>query len=99
MEKAVELFSIKKNVVCLKCGNIGAIQSYGKYYPHGVGELDDEIKAYERVRNKPYMSHALGFGGTIPYQCMNCDNTGLIDFGGLEGYKKAFKTINFNAVK
>ena len=39
------------------------------------------------------MSHAVGFGGTIPWECMNCGNRGLIDFGGLEGYEKAFETI------
>jgi DNA-directed RNA polymerase subunit RPC12/RpoP len=93
MTKKVELFTIRKDVECLKCGNIGAIQSYGKYYPNGVGELADEIKSYEDVRNKPHMDHSMGFGGTIPYKCMNCKNAGLVDFGGLEGYKKAFKSI------
>ena len=26
-------------------------------------------------------------------RCLNCNNIGLIDFDGLEGYKKAFETI------
>jgi len=43
---------------------------------------------YDETKEK--MSHTLGFGGTIPYQCLNCGNAGLINFGGLEGYKKAF---------
>jgi hypothetical protein len=34
-----------------------------------------------------------GFGSTIPWVCLNCGNIGLIDFGGLEGYKLAFERI------
>jgi len=41
------------------------------------------------------ISHALGFGGTIPCKCLNCGNVGLIGFGGLEGYKKAFINTHF----
>ncbi|MGF7535331.1 hypothetical protein AAGG74_16905 [Bacillus mexicanus] len=89
-----DLYEIKEDVVCLKCGNKGAIQYYGRYYPKGVGDLADEIKTYENVRDKPYMSPAMGYGGTIPYSCLNCKSTGLIDFEGLEGFKMAFKTIS-----
>lgn len=35
----------------------------------------------------------MGFGGTIPYECTNCGNVGLIDMDRLEGYHLAFKTI------
>lgn len=89
----VPLYTIRKDVVCLQCNSKGAVQGYGEYFPKGVGELADEIKSYEDVRNKPHMSHYMGFGGTIPYECLNCNNRGLIDFGGLEGYKQAFETI------
>lgn len=92
MKQSINLYSIEKDAICLECGNKGAVQHYGKYYPNGVGELADKTKSYEDVRNKPHMSHAMGFGGTIPHSCLNCGNVGLIDFGGLEGYKKAFKT-------
>lgn len=92
-KEGTKVFSIRKDVRCIACKNKGAIQFYGNYHPKGVGNLADEISAYENVRNKPYMSHAMGFGGTIPHECMNCGNIGLIDFGGLEGYKHAFETI------
>lgn len=92
MKKKVELYTVEKDVICLECGNKGAVKHYGQYYPSGVGELADEIEVYEDVRNEPYMSHAMGFGGTIPHKCLNCDNVGLIDFGGLEGYKQAFRS-------
>lgn len=87
----MELYTVEKDVICLECGNKGAVKHYGQYYPSGVGELADEIEVYEDVRNKPYMAHTMGFGGTIPHKCLNCDNVGLIDFDRLEGYRKAFK--------
>ncbi|MFP3726984.1 hypothetical protein U8V72_17555 [Priestia filamentosa] len=93
MSDSVELYKIRKDVICLKCNNKGAVRSYGQYYPYGVGNLANEIKSYEDVRNEPYMMGSLGFGGTIPYECLNCGNSGLIDFGGLEGYKMAFKSV------
>ncbi|PLS18884.1 hypothetical protein CVD28_00340 [Bacillus sp. M6-12] len=92
-KKTDTLYTVLKDVKCVKCENRGAIQHYGKYYPKGVGELADEIKVYEDVRNKPYMSRSMGFGGTIPHECMNCGNIGLIDFGGLEGYDQGFVTL------
>lgn len=89
------LYEVKKDVICIKCGHKGAIQSYGKYYPHGLGDEVDKLgkiskEFMEKYRNKPYMSEAMGFGGTIPWECTNCGNIGLIDFGGLEGYDMAF---------
>ncbi|MFF2876373.1 hypothetical protein ACFVR2_08635 [Gottfriedia sp. NPDC057991] len=93
MKKSIELYTVRENVICLNCGNKGAVQSYGKYYPNGVGELADKIKSYEVVRDKPYLSQTIGLGGTIPFKCLNCGNVGLIDYGGIEGYKQAFKTI------
>lgn len=87
------LYTIRRDVKCVKCGNKGAVKGYGEYFSKGVGELADEVQSFEDVRNKPYMSHYMGFGGTIPHECLNCDNRGLIDFGGLEGYKMAFTTI------
>lgn len=47
MKPSVELYEVKKDVECLECGCKGAVQSYGRYHPHGVGELADEIKSYE----------------------------------------------------
>ncbi|MED4284718.1 hypothetical protein P4679_22625 [Priestia megaterium] len=93
MKEGIWLYTVENNVKCLECGNKGAIQEYGKYFANGVGELAAEVKAYENVRNKPYMSRAMGFGGTIPHKCLNCGNYGLIDYGGLEGYKQAFESI------
>lgn len=91
------LYTVRHDVECVKCQNKGAVKSYGEYYPKGVGELADDIKSYEDVRDKPHMSHYGGFGGTLPYKCLNCGNTGLIDFGGLEGYKMAFRTMKQEA--
>lgn len=93
MSKNISLFTVREDVTCIKCGNKGAVQFYGKYFPRGIGNEANRSKYLEEYRNKPYMSHAIGFGGTIPHKCMNCGNTGLIDFGGLEGYKMAFKTL------
>lgn len=94
MKKEVELYSVCKDVECLNCKGKGAIQSYGLFYPNGVGELADKYSYHEKNRNTPYISNSFGFGGTIPYECMNCGSVGLIDYGGLEGYKQAFKTID-----
>jgi hypothetical protein len=90
---AYQLYTVREDLRCLKCDHIGAIKYYGKYYPAGVGNLADEIDTYEDVRNKPYMSHAMGLGGTIPWKCTNCKNVGLYDFDGLEGYRKTFEVI------
>lgn len=89
----VDLYTIKKDVICLECGGVGAIQSYGKYYPNGLEGKYKDIKVLEKYQDKPYMSRSVGFGGTIPYECINCGNQGLIDFGGLEGYQQAFKSV------
>lgn len=94
----IELYEVNNNVKCLKCGHKGAIQFYGNYYPAGLGERVDEYKviSLEKYRDNPHMSHAVGFGGTVPYQCTNCDSYGLIDFGRLEGYEMAFETVKEN---
>jgi len=92
-----ELYVVNQNVKCIKCGHKGAVQFYGNYYPHGLGDKIDSFgiarPIMEKYRNAPRMSYAIGFGGTIPWECTNCGNTGLIDFGGLEGYKMAFVNI------
>lgn len=36
----------------------------------------------------------IGPGGTVPWVCPACGNSGLADFGGLEGYKKGFTSLN-----
>lgn len=88
--KGEDLYTVAMDVVCVNCGNRGAVQAYGRYYPKGVGELADRVAAYEEYRAKPHMMHAVGFGGTIPHKCLNCQRVGLIDQTGLEGYPKAF---------
>lgn len=93
MGNNVDLYEVEKDVICIKCGNKGAVKSYGKFYPNGVKELADSIPSYESYRDKPHLSYSMGFGGTIPHSCLNCDNTGLIGYGGLEGYDQAFNRI------
>jgi hypothetical protein len=96
--KNTPLYTINHDVYCLQCGHKGATQFYGNYYPNGLGDKVDEFgniskPLMEKYRNQPYMSYAMGFGGTIPWSCTNCGNVGLIDFGGLEGYEQAFISI------
>lgn len=88
----VKLYTAKEDVKCVKCGSKGAIQFYGKWYESGLGDRAKDSITLKDYTDKPFMSHAVGFGGTIPHICLNCGNTGLIDFGGLEGYKMAFIT-------
>ena len=97
--EGIELFTVNKNVRCLKCGYKGAIQHYGNYHPSGLGDKINSMgeiskKIMEKYRNAPYMSHVMGFGGTIPHECLNCGSVGLVDSCGLEGYEMAFKTID-----
>lgn len=92
MEKT-PLFTVVKDVICVACGNKGAVQPYGDYYPNGVGAFADDFPPYEKYRNSAMMSNSVGFGGTVPHTCLNCGNEGLVGFGGLEGYKKAFFAI------
>lgn len=96
------LYEVNKNVRCLKCGHKGAIQGYGEWYENGLGNIVDEFEskfvknAIEEYRDNPHMNHYMGFGGTVPWECTNCGNVGLIDIGGLEGYKQAFERIKDN---
>lgn len=89
----IKLYEVNKDVRCVKCGNRGAVQSYGEWCVSGLGEDVGDSKALEKYRDTPFMDHSMGFGGTIPHECLNCGNVGLIDIGGLEGYKKAFDSI------
>ena len=96
-----KLYKIHRNVRCINCGSKGAVEYYGTYYPQGIqNKLNDKSefvqKLYADKKNKPYMSPAIGFGGTIPCECLNCGEQGLIDIDMLEGYKKLFETINDN---
>ncbi len=88
-----DLYEVNRNVRCTNCGHRGAIQSFGKWYPNGLGDKVGDSEILAPLRDKPYMGSTVGFGGTIPYECTNCGNIGLIDIGGLEGYKEAFTTI------
>lgn len=96
MKKSEKLYTIEKDVICSKCGNKGVIQYYGEYYPYGK-ELKSKVLNNENDKI-PYLSHAIGFGGTIPYECMNCGSIGLIDYDGLEGYSKTFERIKKDKV-
>lgn len=89
----VNLYKIDEDVICTQCGNKGAIQYFGKWYEQGLGEKARDTISLKEFENKPFMSHAVGFGGTVPYKCLNCGNVGLIDINGLEGYKMAFKSL------
>jgi hypothetical protein len=91
MKTSIELYTINKKVKCVKCNNKGAIQIYGLYHPKGLGE--NASSYYQNYKDSPYMEGVMGPGGTIPHECINCGNQGLIDFGGLEGFEKAFDSI------
>ena len=99
-EERTQLFKVRHDIVCTKCGCKGGVKYYGTWYPNGIplpenyDQLTDISKKYfGKQRDKPYMSSAIGPGGTIPWECLNCGNIGLIDIKGLEGYGKAFETI------
>ena len=86
MDKYV-LYEIEEDIKCLKCGNKGAVRYFGVWYPQGLKENENS-----NHKDKPLMSHAVGFGGTIPYRCLNCGNIGLdMNF---EGYKRSFERIS-----
>jgi DNA-directed RNA polymerase subunit RPC12/RpoP len=94
LPKKERLFRIREDVKCLDCGSKGAVQFYGDYFPNGVGDdVANKFPLYEEYRHSPYMSPVFGFGGIIPYHCLNCGAAGLIDIDGLEGYSKKFKTL------
>jgi hypothetical protein len=93
-----DLYLVDRNIKCIVCGHKGAVEYFGRWHPKGMGDKVDEIKTeefkkiIEKYRDNPHMSNAMGYGGTIPYECTNCGNRGLVDIE-LEGYKKTFKTI------
>jgi DNA-directed RNA polymerase subunit N (RpoN/RPB10) len=93
MKDGVMLYTVEEDVRCLNCNGRGAIQAYGRYFSNGKKNLDGIKEADKEVLNKPYMSRVVGFGGTIPYRCLNCGKSGLIGYSGLEGYEKAFESI------
>jgi hypothetical protein len=70
-----QLYSVRKDLKCLKCDHLGAISYAGKWNP--------------RLKD---LSPAVGFGGTIPYECTNCNTLGLVDMT-LEGYAITFEQI------
>lgn len=86
-----KLYKICKDAICIKCESKGAVQSFGEWCPNGLGEDVGTSIVLEKYRDTPFMNQSFGFGGTIPYECLNCGNTGLIDMDGLEGYNKAFE--------
>lgn len=90
-----EVYDVRDDVVCCKCSHKGAIQSIGVWLPNGVSAdvVESCSEIYGKNFDKPQMDYEVGFGGTIPWKCTNCGNTGLIDCEGLEGYHMAFKSI------
>lgn len=91
--EAINLYKIKDDVECIKCGNKGAVQFYGKWYESGLGDKAKESNSLKKFVNKPFMNHAGGLGGNTPYRCLNCGNTGLIDVDMFEGFNIAFRKI------
>lgn len=98
-KQSYSLYEINRNVKCLSCGHKGAIQVFGDWYSKGLGEKVNGIISFEKYRDQPFMSHAVGFGGTISWEYTNCGNIGLIDFSDLEGYEKAFETIGSDTIE
>lgn len=94
----VDLYRFESNCTCDSCGHHGALQYGGTYYPHGLQkEEKDVIESLRDINDVSCFSHAIGFGGTIPYQCLNCDERGLISDGSpymLEGYVNKFTYTN-----
>ncbi len=76
LQKAKELTKLYTIVQDVKCLKCGTIGAVKSY------------GTYNSKKDK--VSHTLGFGGTVPYFCLNCGNIGLIGINGLEGYKRAF---------
>ena len=91
-----ELYEVNHNVVCTRCGNKGAVKRFGQWYPNGLGnQVENSISPLKKEhKEKSFMSHYISPGGTFPWECTNCSNIGLIDYGGLEGYSKAFETVS-----
>lgn len=90
----VDLYLFESNCTCDSCGHHGAIQHGGNYYPNGLQRNEEDIvDIFRDVNNHSYFSYAMGFGGTIPYHCLNCEEYGLISNGTpfcLEGYENKF---------
>lgn len=92
-DNMVKLYEVNVDAICLKCKCKGAVKLYGRYYPEGIGDLADEVRGFEEVRNSSYMDYTVNFSGENAYKCLNCKNVGLIDSNDSERYKKGFKTI------
>jgi len=85
--KSRRLYIINRNTKCIKCGFIGSVKYFGDWV------YDDLVIDGKIVIAGPHLSPAVGLGGIVPYECLNCGNSGMVDIGGLEGFKMAFKSI------
>lgn len=86
----INLFTVNSSVLCVKCGNIGAVMHYGDWYEKGLGASALKIESLKRYKDLPYMANMVGRAGVIPHKCINCGSIGLIDKGPVSGYKVAF---------
>lgn len=84
------IYNVREDITCIKCGGHTAYQYVGKLYPSGLPkEKILRFPPYGKYYDKTYLSPAVGFGGTIPYKCGSCGEVGLIDCC-LEGYEAIF---------
>jgi hypothetical protein len=92
-DDGIRLYEVRKDVKCLKCGCKGAVISYGHWYPNGMGDRALKLPSvYHKYKDQPKMSQMMGPGGTIPHECLNCGNVGLINMS-MECINKGFETI------
>ncbi|MDD3906504.1 MAG: hypothetical protein PHS46_08310, partial [Candidatus Omnitrophica bacterium] len=65
------LYKVRKDVTCLQCGHKGAVRYRGGFYRSGLpyDAIAGMPEIYGKYYNRPYMSSAVGFGGTIPWEC------------------------------
>lgn len=90
-----EIWHVRKDLICKNCGETTAIQYAGTLYPNGLPKkiiLKNKM-IYGKYANRCHRFPAVGFGGTIPWECTSCHEKGLIGEGeiGLEGYLMLFK--------
>lgn len=93
--KGKDIWSYNRNLKCKKCGNLGAIQYQGHLYENGFSKekIEKYPELYGKYWNKTINMGAIGYGGTIPWECCNCHTQGLVGMC-LETYENMFEEIN-----